>query len=256
MLANVAATSSPVTHQRTYPRWPILILAASAFVAIWGGWVSLGRLCGFGVVNLLPGIADVQVDLSITLPLGMEAYAAWATGAWLTDRPMDASARRFAKWSALAALVVGGMGQVAYHLLAAAGVEHAPWPIVIIVACIPVAVLGMASQLAYRIGAHHDPIDRSGDTDADSTMSVAGHPAEEPPAEPAIHEPPPASPPATPAGLLSDDERARIRALWVDGMSERAIARETGRSRGTVHRVLAEQADHAKRPDTRLVAVP
>ena len=160
MIANVPAMSWPAAQPRAYPRWPILILAASAFVAIWGGWVSLGRMCGFGTVNLLPGIIDADVDLSITLPLGMEAYAAWATGAWLTDRPMDASARRFAKWSALASLVVGGMGQVAYHLLAAAGVEKAPWPLVIVVACIPVAVLGMASQLAYRIGAHHDPATR------------------------------------------------------------------------------------------------
>ncbi|HEX5543039.1 MAG TPA: ABC transporter permease, partial [Micromonospora sp.] len=36
--------------------WPVLLLALPAFVAVWSGWVGLGRLTGFGMVDLLPGI--------------------------------------------------------------------------------------------------------------------------------------------------------------------------------------------------------
>ena len=65
--------------------WPVVLLALPAYVAIWGGWVELGRMCGFGPVNLLPGIGDgLVVDLAITLPFGMEVYAAYAMSTWLS----------------------------------------------------------------------------------------------------------------------------------------------------------------------------
>jgi hypothetical protein len=148
-------------RRRPYPKWPVFILAMSAFVAIWGGWVSLGQMAGFGPVHLLPGIADVSVDLSITLPLGMEVYAAYATGAWLSDRDISRTARNFAKWSSLIALVVGAAGQAAYHLMVALGIEKAPWPIVVVVATVPVAVLGMGSHLAYQLSGHAEAAPRS-----------------------------------------------------------------------------------------------
>lgn len=138
-----------------YPRWPIVLLAAGAFVAIWGGWVDLGRLAGFGPVNLLPGIVDFYVDLSITLPLGMEVYAAFALGVWLTHRRIRPAARTFAGWSVLASLIIGAVGQVAYHLLAAAQVDHAPTPIVVAVACVPVAVMGMGAALSHLLAPVH-----------------------------------------------------------------------------------------------------
>src|SRR5690606_38840954 len=60
----------------------ILAISLSAFTAVWGGWVGLGRMVGFGRVNLLPGfVADggwATIDLAITLPIGIEAYAASA----------------------------------------------------------------------------------------------------------------------------------------------------------------------------------
>lgn len=61
-------------------RGAVALVAVSAFVAIWGGWVGLGRLAGFGPVDLLPGVpgGPYEVDLSITLPLGVEAFAAIA----------------------------------------------------------------------------------------------------------------------------------------------------------------------------------
>jgi hypothetical protein len=142
---------TPVRARRV-PRWPLLIIAAGAFVAVWSGWVGLGRLTGFGPVVLLPGIADGWVvNSAITLPLGVEAYAALAMWAWLSDAPVSIRARRFARWSALGALALGAAGQVAYHLLTAAGVERAPWPITAGVSVLPVVVLGCAAALVHLL---------------------------------------------------------------------------------------------------------
>lgn len=139
------------TCQRRPVAWPVLLLAAPAFVAIWSGWVELGRLTGFGVVHPLPGIApDVQLDTAITLPIGVETYAAYALWVWLSGRA-PARARRFARVSAIGSLAFGAAGQVAYHLMAAAGITAAPWQITTLVSCLPVAVLGMGAALAHLL---------------------------------------------------------------------------------------------------------
>lgn len=139
------------TSTRPVAAWPVVLLALPAFVAVWGGWVGLGKLTGFGRVNLLPGIADgFEIDTAITLPIGMEVYAAYALYVWLSGRAGE-RARRFARTSALVSLVIGAAGQVAYHLLVAAGVTAAPWWITTSVACLPVAVLGMGAALAHLV---------------------------------------------------------------------------------------------------------
>ena len=134
--------------------WPVVLLALPAFVAVWSGWVGLGKLTGFGMVDLLPGIVEpgswATIDSAITLPVGVETYAAYALYVWLSGRVPD-RARRFARWSAIASLIVGALGQVAYHLLVAAGVTAAPWQITTLVACLPVAVLGMGAALAHLV---------------------------------------------------------------------------------------------------------
>jgi uncharacterized membrane protein YhdT len=134
--------------------WPVVLLALPAFVAVWSGWVGLGRMTGFGLVDLLPGIVNpgswATIDSAITLPVGVETYAAYALYVWLSGRVPD-RARRMARWSAIASLTVGALGQVAYHLLAAAGVTSAPWWITTAVACLPVAVLGMGAALAHLV---------------------------------------------------------------------------------------------------------
>jgi hypothetical protein len=143
-----SATTAPEAARRPVV-WPVLILCLPAFVAIWAGWVEMGRLTGFGEVALLPGILDSLVlDTAITLPIGVETYAAYALWVWLSGR-VTGDARRFAKWSAIGSLTIGGLGQIAYHLMAAAGWTSAPWLITALVACIPVAVLGMGAALAH-----------------------------------------------------------------------------------------------------------
>ena len=66
-------------------RWPLFFIAAARPRSPSGpGWVGLGSLCGFGLVQPLPGIVAWHLDTAITLPVGVEAYGAYALGAWLT----------------------------------------------------------------------------------------------------------------------------------------------------------------------------
>ncbi|GIG03269.1 ABC transporter permease [Catellatospora citrea] len=154
-VAPVAAPTTaalPVVKARPKVRsWPVFLIGLGAFVGIWSGWVELGALTGFGVVHPLPGIADnFSINTAITLPLGMEAYAAYALKAWMTSG-VPARARKFAKWSTIIALMVGALGQIAYHLMAAQGITAAPWQITTAVACLPVIVLGLAATLAHLL---------------------------------------------------------------------------------------------------------
>jgi hypothetical protein len=150
---DVPSVVKSVKAQRGPVAWPVLLLALPAFVAIWSGWVSLGELAGFGLVHPLPGIADdLTINTAITLPIGVETYAAYALWVWLSGTAPSA-ARRFARISAIGSLVFGAAGQIAYHLMAAAGVTVAPWQITAAVACLPVAVLGMGAALAHLLHA-------------------------------------------------------------------------------------------------------
>jgi hypothetical protein len=122
---------------------------------VWSGWVGLGTLCGFGLVHPLPGIASgLRIDTAITLPVGVEAYGAYALGAWLTPDVPEA-VRRFARRSALGSLLLGMAGQVIYHLLAAAHAHRAPWPVVVLVSCLPVMTLGFGAGLTHLLRAAH-----------------------------------------------------------------------------------------------------
>ncbi|MGL5826281.1 MAG: hypothetical protein ACRCYU_15935 [Nocardioides sp.] len=139
--------------------WPLWLLALPAFVAVWSGWVGLGRLCGFGVVQPLPGIADsFEINTAVTLPIGMEAYAAYALRVWLTST--SPAAVRFARRSTIAALTLGAAGQVVYHLLIAAGATSAPVAVTALVAVLPVAVLGMGATLAHLVTQEHTTADQ------------------------------------------------------------------------------------------------
>lgn len=44
-------------------------------------------------------------------------------------------------------------GQVAYHLMAQAGMTRAPWAVTTLVSCLPVLVLGMGTALAHMLRA-------------------------------------------------------------------------------------------------------
>jgi len=138
---------------RTVRSWPLLVLAAPAAAEVWSGWVGIAQKTGFGLVSPLPGIwPSLHLDTAITLPVGVEAYAAYALRAWLArDQAVSVRTRRFAKWSAICSFALGMAGQVAYHLMAQAGMVRAPWAITTIVSCLPVFVLGMGTALAHML---------------------------------------------------------------------------------------------------------
>jgi len=153
-LDGCADRSAPVPHGRTAVRtWPLLILALPASIAVWSGWVGIGQMTGFGEIRPFPGIWNsFHLDTAVTLPVGVEAYAAFALRAWLTSNPaVSDRTRRFARWSAISAMALGMSGQVAYHLLTQAGVTRAPWGVTTLVSCLPVLVLGMGSALAHLL---------------------------------------------------------------------------------------------------------
>src|SRR5690554_1430810 len=132
----------------------ILAISLSAFTAVWGGWVGLGRMVGFGKVNLLPGfVADggwATIDLAITLPIGIEAYAASALYVAVAGL-VRGGGRWFAGTSAGLSLALGAFGQAAYHVLDAQGRTVAPEWIVVFVSVLPVVVLGMAGVLLHLV---------------------------------------------------------------------------------------------------------
>jgi hypothetical protein len=152
---------------RTVRSWPLLVLAAPAAAEVWSGWVGIAQKTGFGLVSPMPGILpSLHLDTSITLPVGVEAYAAYALRAWLArEHSISGRTRRFAKWSAICSFALGMAGQVAYHLLAQAGAARAPWPVTTIVSCLPVVVLAMGTALAHMLRADaHTAADGPDDT--------------------------------------------------------------------------------------------
>jgi hypothetical protein len=144
----------PARAPRPVRRWPLVFIGAPAAVAVWSGWVGLGGMCGFGIIHPLPGIIDgFQINTAITLPVGIEAYGTYALGAWLRPGDIPDAARTFARRSAVGALLLGMSGQAIYHLLAAAHATRAPWPVVLLVSCLPVISLGFGAALAHLLKA-------------------------------------------------------------------------------------------------------
>jgi hypothetical protein len=154
VLAEPVITPSPASKKRP-ATWPIVGLALPAFVAVWSGWVGLGGLTGFGVIQPFPGIPGLdaaRLNTAITLPIGVETYAAYALYVWLSGLA-SGRAKKFAMWSAIGSLIFGAAGQVAFHQMSAAGMSRAPWQITTVVACLPVAVLGMGAALRHLVHA-------------------------------------------------------------------------------------------------------
>jgi hypothetical protein len=148
--AEPEALPTAMRPSRRVRRWPLFLIAAPAAVAVWSGWVGLGGMCGFGLVQPLPGIVAWHLNTAITLPVGVESYGAYALGAWLTPG-VAVTARTFARRSAIGSLALGVLGQVAYHLLAAAHSTRAPWPVVVLVSCLPVVTLGFGAALTHLL---------------------------------------------------------------------------------------------------------
>jgi hypothetical protein len=155
-----AHQSEPARKPRPMPAWPVFLLALPAFVAVWSGWVGLGHLSGFGLIQPFPGFVGWEINTAITLPIGVETYAAYALYVWLSGRSGPKS-KSFARASALGSLILGAVGQVAFHVMTANGVTKAPDVIITIVAVLPVAVLGMGAALYHLVRASNEEAKRS-----------------------------------------------------------------------------------------------
>jgi hypothetical protein len=140
------------------PGYPVL--AAPAAAEVFSGWVGIAQKTGFGLVSPLPGIwPSPHLDTVITLPVGVETYAAYALRAWLArDQIVSDRTRRFAKWSAICSFALG-CGQVACHLMTQAGMAEALWPVTPLVSCLPVLVLAMGTALAHMLRADAEAVD-------------------------------------------------------------------------------------------------
>jgi hypothetical protein len=163
-----AGRSGAVRDQaKTIRSWPLLVLAVPAAAEVWSGWVGIAQKTGFGTVPLLPGIwSSLHLDTAVTLPVGVECYAAYALRAWLaTGRAVSERTRRFAQRSAIFSFALGMAGQVAFHLMDQNHVTRAPWGVTTLVSCLPVLVLGMGTALAHMLredAAANQPDGRSG----------------------------------------------------------------------------------------------
>ncbi|WP_157408144.1 hypothetical protein [Actinomadura atramentaria] len=156
----------------------------------------------------------LTINSAITLPVGVEAYAALAMSAWLTSAPVKDSTRAFARASAIGALGLGMVGQVVYHLLEVNKAKAAPWWVVIFVSCLPVLVLGLGAGLAHMI--HRDR------TSAAETQGRPDAWTSNPPADSA------AIPPASMTPLLSDPPAL----AGLDVPPDHSAADEPGRTSG------------------------
>jgi len=245
-LSGAAAAAHTAGEERPAPRparaqtvrtWPLLVLALPAAVAVWSGWVGIGQLTGFGQVHPLPGIwGSVHLDTAVTLPVGVEAYAAYALRAWLSaSTTISARTRQFARASAIGSLLLGMAGQIAYHLLAQTGTTHAPWGITTAVSCLPVLVLGMGTALAHLQRADSCPAGPGGQADSTHPDQAAGEDTQTDHAAIAIRPERLAQARAAAASLNAAGKRVSRRSLRTAGVHG------SNAELGTVARLIASQ---------------
>jgi len=154
-----AADRSPATARpgRTVRSWPLLVLAAPAAAEVRVGRHRAEDRNRAGLP--LPGIwPSLHLDTAVTLPVSRPTpHTRYAPGWHATARSAPGpagspSGRR-------SSFALGMAGQVAYHLLAQAGMARAPWAITTIVSCLPVLVLAMGTALAHMLRADADATD-------------------------------------------------------------------------------------------------
>lgn len=169
-----ATSAAPQPKRPSY--WPLWVIGSGCFVAIWGGWVGLGGLTGFGPVQLFPGIWDsFRPNTAITLPLSMEVYGSYALRWWIDKRTPE-RARRYAMWTSISALGLGLLGQGGYHLMEAHHFTPAttPWAVTVLVAWVPVIAFGLGAGLRHMLNETEVP---AAVPDAELSPQAAAAPA-------------------------------------------------------------------------------
>ena len=140
-------------------------------------------------------------------------------------------------------------GQVIYHLLAAAHASTAPWPVVMLVACLPVLTLGFGAALTHLLRNGHDPAPATATVaaiEADTTLAAVADIAPDKPAD-TVPDTAPASkrtPGRTRPGQSTAARVAALRDKHPD-MSAADIAARLKVSDRTVRRYLSPPATDA-----------
>lgn len=236
--------------------WPVIGLTLPAFVAVWGGWVGIGQMTGFGVINMLPGMVDdggwATINTAITLPIGLETYAAYALHTALNAA--TTSLRRFAFRSAVAALVLGALGQLAFHVMEAAGITRAPWWITALVAMIPVGVLGAGTALAALIRRERLELEEDQPTSTPGTTTASPLPIPVSPAP--IENTPERRERSERAPRATSEAQEKAARLVAEGQSAQDAADAAGVPLSTARRYQTVARKLAADPSTDLGKVP
>jgi hypothetical protein len=154
----------------------------------------------------------LKVNTDFSLMVGMEAYGGFALYYWLAAAP-GLRSRTFAMWSAIGALVLSLIGQIAYHVMAAEHIARPPAGVVGFVSALPVVVLGFAAILVHLV--HLDRADAVKlERDAAEAQRLAAE-------ESAV-----------------TDERVALRA----GLEAERVARQAAEERATVAEQAANEA--------------
>ena len=239
-LPRVITVPRASTRRRGY--LPLWIMGTGCFVAIWGGWVDLGTLTGFGPVELFPGIWPAfKPNTAIVLPLTMEVYGSYALSWWVTPG-ITKAAKNFAMASAIGALVLGMLAQAGAHLLEAQVKAHpgwqVPWSITMVVAWVPVVVFGLGAFLRVmtREVAEAEPA-----VPAVLPEVVHEEPLPEPVLgphpEPAPETPPPPAPPRLLPPPPADEDDPRLPLPDDPGELRRLVLGTPGNQLSRTHRI-------------------
>lgn len=116
-----------------------------AAILSWAAWTGLAQKCGWtesldlGFVTLrISWLAAIIVDV-----YALRAFRVWQRAApWVSD-----SSREYAKWSTYISVLIGILGNVAYHVIVSEGIKTAPMWVVIPVSSLPPIMLGAIGHL-------------------------------------------------------------------------------------------------------------
>jgi hypothetical protein len=202
----------------TIKKVSLLGVTAPMLVSTWSGWVGLGTMCGFGIIQPFPGISGFELDTRITLPMGSEFYMIIGMS-YAISRGTTRTARKFAAWSTGFALVQSLAAQVAYHYMHSQGVVDAPWGVIVAVSASLVFTLASAMMLYHLSGEPEITVEATS-----AVVEVPETPQEEPaPIKAAEEQPAPVEAVTEPQAIeapvaeLDDGERVAVLDRWIAG---------------------------------------
>ncbi|MFC4529143.1 hypothetical protein [Sphaerisporangium dianthi] len=129
----------------------IAVVAVAALISSASALTGLAKLAAWGD------------ELSLLLPLMVDAYGITSTRIWLSKATRSPRVRRHAAGNAVAAIVMSVVGNVVYHAIQAKALVVPSWVLVVAVSVVPPVTIGLLSHLvALRSGDHAESAPRGG----------------------------------------------------------------------------------------------